>query len=213
MIGIYGGTFDPVHLGHIGLAHAAMQRLPLQHIYFVPLGEAVHRGQPQASTLYRCAMLQAAMLELPGCSMDSCELDRAGPSWSIQTLADFRQRFPGETLCWLMGSDAFRGIDSWLNWQSLLEMAYLVVVTRQGDTAPLPPVVADYLQENRIDVDALGESPETPQKRHGILWIEADVPDISSSQIRQSIRQGRQLDDLVPQTVARLIREENLYGG
>ncbi len=213
MIGIYGGTFDPIHLGHLGLATAVSEHLSLTHIYFVPLGMAVHRDQPQTGEAQRLRMLQTALNSYSQYHVDTTELDRAGPSWTIQTLQDFRTRFPEDTLCLLMGSDAFRHIDSWRDWSSLLDFAHIVVVARKGDTAQLSGVVANYLLENQLNTLEDGNFDGNQPQRHGILWLEADVPGVSSTQIRTFIQQRNHLDGLVLPSVARIIKEEQLYGG
>lgn len=213
MIGVYGGTFDPVHLGHTGLARAALEYLPLRHVYFVPLGLAVHREQPVASPQQRLIMLEAAIEGQPQFSIDASELVRTDPSWTIQTLTEFQHRFSQEVLCLLLGSDAFCNIDTWRDWQSLLDWAHIVVVARKGDTGQPSPAVLDYLQKNRLSTRDLMGLGNIPGGRRGILWILADVPGVSSTLVRAKIQQAKGLEGLVLPSVARIIREEQLYGG
>jgi nicotinate-nucleotide adenylyltransferase len=208
MIGIFGGTFDPVHFGHLGLAKAAYHHLDLQRIIFVPLGIPPHRGMPQVSSHARVKMLQAALQPYPNFEISTVEVDKDSPSWTVKTLEYFARHLPDETLCLLMGSDAFKPINEWYQWRSLLDYGHLVVVSRSGVENELCDEVAEFLALNRVDsLPGL-----TSGHRGKILWLEAGVVDVSSTGVREAIEAGKALTRLLPKSVERLIRENRYYG-
>ena len=207
MIGIFGGTFDPVHLGHIGLASAVHERLHLQKVIFVPLGIPPHRDTPQESPQARVNMLRAAIEPYDYFELSTVEVEKESPSWTAETLSCFAQQLPNETLCLLMGSDAFKPINEWYQWRSLLDYGHIVVVSRVGDDIELSAEVAEFLARYRVT--------SLPQDSTGggrILWLETDVVDVSSTRVRQVISEGGELSDLLPQAVEFLIRENGYYG-
>ena len=208
MIGIFGGTFDPVHLGHLALARTVQQHLYLERVIFVPLGIPPHRDMPRVSPSSRVKMLRAVVAEEPYFEVSTVEIDRSSPSWTVHTLEHFSNTLSGHTLCLLMGSDAFRFINQWYQWESLLDYCHLVVASRAGDTAELDQEVAGFLQSN-----SLSQLTEIPAgERGGIYWLEADIPDISSSSVRERIASGGSLADLLPAKVEKLIRLNGYYG-
>lgn len=208
MIGIFGGTFDPVHLGHIGLATAARDHLHLQKIIFVPLGVPPHRDMPQVASQARVNMLRAAIKPYDDFELSTVEVEKESPSWTVKTLSYFASRLPNETLCLLMGSDAFKPINEWYQWRTLLNYAHIAVVTRAGMKVELSDEVAEFLRQHQV-----GSLPDSLGNDGGkILWLEADVVDVSSTRVRQTISQGGALKHLLPQAVESLIRENGYYG-
>jgi nicotinate-nucleotide adenylyltransferase len=208
VIGIFGGTFDPVHYGHLGLAQAVNRDLNIQRIIFVPLGNPPHRDRPRVSSEARVKMLRAAIQPYDGYEISTVEVDKTTPSWTVETLAYFTEHLPNETLCLLMGSDAFRQINEWYEWHTLLDYAHLVVVTRAGVPMDLSDEVAGFLDRHRVDT--LPEPVEGPQGN--VLLLQIDVPRVSSTQVRQAIEAGEALDGLLPESVELLIRTNNYYG-
>ena len=208
MIGIFGGTFAPVHLGHLLLARAAADHLGLQRVIFVPLGLPPHRDLPKASPQSRVNMLQAALTDSPDFEVSTVEIDRPSPSWTVHTLEHFCDEMPDETFCLLMGSDAFRSINQWYQWQSLLDYCHLVVVSRAGDKTELGSEVAAYLARHRCT--SLYDI--TDGCTGGIYWLEADIPDISSTLIRHRVDADEPLTGLLPPAVESLIKEHGHYG-
>lgn len=208
MIGIFGGTFDPVHLGHLGLAQAAKSQLGLQQVIFVPLGIPPHRDMPSVSAAGRLEMLQAALQPGAGFIIDSVEIDKQTPSWTIETLAHFARVMPQETLCLLMGADAFKSIDQWHEWQSLLDYGHIAVIDRKGHKMDFNITVAEFLARHQVD-----QLPEVIAGGRGrILWLEADVPEVSSSMVRGLIQAGKPVAELLPTRVFNLIVENRFYG-
>ena len=208
MIGIFGGTFDPVHFGHLGLAEVAYKSLNLQRVIFVPIGIPPHRDMPQVSPQARVNMLQAAVRSYPDFEISTVEVDKESPSWTVNTLAHFADHTPGETLCLLMGADAFRPINEWYQWRSLLDYGHLVVVSRAGVRFELSDEVAVFLEQNQVT-----SLPEQIVNGKGnILWLEADVVDVSSTRVRQAIEARESLEQLLPASVEQLIRDNGYYG-
>ena len=129
---LYGGTFDPVHAGHLAVARAARDALGAD-VAFLPAADPPHRAAPGASAEQRARMIELAIAGEPGFSVDRRELQRAGPSWTVDTLRDLRaERGPAAPLAWLVGADAFRGLPTWHDWRELLDLAHFVVAVRPG---------------------------------------------------------------------------------
>ena len=208
MIGIFGGTFDPVHLGHLGLARTAAKRLELEKVIFVPLGIPPHRAMPAVSATDRLIMLRAALAPYERYAIDTSEIEKQTPSWTIETLAHFARNMPEQTLCLLMGADAFRSIDQWHRWQSLLDYAHIAVIERKGHGDELNTVVAEFLLHHQVD----GLPSDIGRKAGAIFRLEGDVPEVSSSMVRDLIKAGKPVDKLLPPEVAGLIMENGFYG-
>ena len=138
-IGIFGGTFDPIHYGHLRTAFELLQALRLGELRFMPAGNPPHREQPMASAEQRVAMVRAATAGQPGFTVDDRETRREGPSYSVDTLAGLRAEHPTRPLCLIVGMDAFLGLPKWHQWQDILKLAHLVVAHRPGWRAPTAP--------------------------------------------------------------------------
>jgi len=208
MIGIFGGTFDPVHLGHLALANTAYEHCQLQKIIFVPLGTPSHRGMPKVSSQSRVKMLGSAISGHAEYEISTIEIEKSSPSWTVETLEHFRHEMPDETFCLLIGSDAFKAINTWYRWQSLLDYCHLVVVSRAGDDAVLNIEVADFLEQHRI----FSLHDMVDDDHGGIYWLEEEILDVSSTRVRQSIAAGESLTALLPSAVEKLIKENGYYG-
>ena len=208
MIGIFGGTFDPVHMGHLGLAQAATRCLNLQQVIFVPLGIPPHRDMPVVPPAGRLAMLQAALSSCAEYVIDTVEIEKQTPSWTIETLAYFARNMPEQALCLLMGADAFKSIDQWHHWQSLLDYGHIAVIDRKGHSVELNLAVTEFLSRYQVD-----ELPPPASGTGGrICWVEAVVPEVSSSMVRDLIKAGKPVDKLLPPEVLDIIAENGFYG-
>lgn len=208
MIGILGGAFDPVHYGHLELARMAGESIGLDGVIFVPLGAPPHRSQPQVSAELRVMMLRAAIAPYDHFDINTQEVDKDSTSWTVVTLENLADKMPDETLCLLLGSDAFKPLNSWYRWRSITDYCHIAVISRQNDRTLMDKEVATFLHERRTDV--LQEKPAGEPGK--VMWLEVDVPDISSTEIRQQISQGGPLGDLLPASVEALIKENGLYG-
>ncbi len=203
MIGILGGTFDPVHLGHLRTALEVVEALSLSELRLIPLGQAVHRAQPRFSGERRLAMLQAAVAGEPRFLVDERELRARRPSYTVQTLESLRDEVGAERpLCLLMGRDAFSAFHTWREPERILHLAHLVVMERPGE--------ALYL-EGELETLAGGRITAQPEELRRmpagrILFQPVTQLDISSSDIRRRLDQGRSVRWLVPEEVWRLLQ-------
>ena len=196
-IGILGGTFDPIHLGHLEAASAAKRALSLDRVLLLPSRTPPHRAtEPRASVFHRFAMAAIAAAELDF-SVSDLEVRRDGPSYTALTLeALHREGFAPAQLFFITGSDAFAEVGTWYDYPRILQMANFVVVSRPG--APR--------------VSALLPNPQSPISNTPTLYsVEANTPDVSSTDIRRRVGAGEPIDGLVPSGVAGHIRRHHLY--
>lgn len=207
MIGILGGTFDPIHFGHLRTALDVQQALALEQLRFIPLRDPPHRAQPFSTAAQRLAMLQAAIANQPGFCVDERELKREGKSYSVDTLRSLRADLGATPLCLILGSDAFRGFPAWHQPHEILQLAHLVVMQRPGEEEPhqadLLPFIAGRKADAQQDLDQAAAGR--------VLFQTVTQLDISATGIRALIRQGRSPRYLVPDAVLEIIEREGLY--
>jgi nicotinate-nucleotide adenylyltransferase len=206
MIGVLGGTFDPIHLGHVEPARDLLQVLPLREIRFVLARIPPHRNPPLASAMHRWRMLQLALHDHPELVADDRELRRAGLSYTVDTLGELRTE-SSEALCLIVGMDAFANLTTWHRWQDILRLAHIVIIPRPGALLPTTGAAADLLKERRCD------SPEalTELVCGGILPQTVRSFDISATAIRAGIAAGKDVSAMLASPVWRYIREHGLY--
>jgi nicotinate-nucleotide adenylyltransferase len=199
-VGVLGGTFDPIHNGHMAAARAAQVHLALDAISLIPSRIPPHRRDPVGATSeQRYEMTQLAAAEHPTWSASRIELDREGPSYTFDTLTELgRSR---AQIFFITGADAFAEIATWSRYPAVLDLANFVVVSRPGFT----------LDSLRARVPS-AFSPRVSSATRVIL-VEADTPDVSSTDIRRRVRAGDSLTGLVPDSVARYIALHRLYTG
>lgn len=209
LIGIYGGTFDPVHLGHLRTALQLKRELPFAEIRLLPAGRPPHRPPPEASPAQRWYMLTRVTGRDRDLLADDRELRRPGPSYAVDTLAELREELgPDRPLAWILGMDAFAGFDRWHRWAEIPDRAHLVVMTRPGAALPQGGPVAELLATRRVD--GPGALLEAPAGR--ILVWPVEPLDFSATDIRRCIRNGKQPRFLIPGVIWRYIQREGLYG-
>ncbi len=207
MIGIFGGTFDPIHHGHLRVALDVLEALTLEQIRFVPLNTAVHREQPEADARGRLAMLRAAIEDEPRFVADPRELERGGQSYTVDTLQPLRGEFPGQTLCLLLGGDAFNGFLDWREPARILRLAHLVVMQRPGYRLPENEALQTLVVRHRCQ--ELRALPSVPAGR---IWFQPVTQlQISASDVRARLRGGRSARYLTPVSVLRTIEGRGLY--
>ena len=212
MIGIFGGTFDPVHIGHLRPALELFEILRLEELRLIPAGTPPHRRAPRASSAQRLAMLQQAIAGQPGFVVDEREIRRTGPSYMVDTLTELRAEL-GEQRprCLLLGMDAFLGLSSWHRWEAIPRLAHLVVSHRPGW---LPEHLDDHggpLAE-LADRCLVTDPRELTRKPAGLIFMQPVTQlDISSTRIRALIRGGRNPRYLLPDEIWRHIQEKQLY--
>lgn len=207
VIGILGGTFDPVHCGHLRLAVEMREQLGLDAVRLVPAGSPPHRASPRASAKARLHMLEAAIAGAEGLYIDGREFERGGWSYMVDTLSSLRTSFPEDALCLILGMDAFCGLESWHQWQRLLQLAHLGVANRPGMHPPEEGQVADLLRRARID------DPAQLRRRKAGCIVLCNIPamEISGTQIRALIDRGRSVRYLVPDSVFDIIMMDGIY--
>jgi nicotinate-nucleotide adenylyltransferase len=208
-LGLLGGTFDPIHLGHIETVLAAQRALALSPVLLVPARIPPHRQRgPSASTFHRFAMAALAACELEDVAVSDDELDAEGPSYTSLTLERMAQRGlePGQ-IFFITGADAFAEIESWHRFPEVLDLAHFVVVSRPGVPSAamrerLPALADRYCEPTRT-----GTVPSRPS----VFLIEASTPDVSSTDVRDRLRTGRSISGLVPRGVETHIHRHSLY--
>ena len=201
-IGLFGGTFDPVHNGHLRVALDALETLNLDVVHLVPLARAVHREQPETSADLRFAMLEAAVAGRPRLIADARELEREGPSYTVDTLRSLHADHPRKTLCLLLGADAFNGFPNWREPNAILELANIAILQRPGAT-----------MANNAKALFLAHRERQLQPGRTSQIVECPVAQlaIASSDIRQRRSTGRGIDYLVPDAVLDIIETRGLY--
>jgi nicotinate-nucleotide adenylyltransferase len=207
-VGIMGGTFDPVHFGHLRMAQELGEQLSLGEVRFIPSARPPHREVPRAEIDDRSCMVRHAIADNPLFVFDDREIRRDGPSYMVETLASLRHDL-GESvpLILLMGADAFLGLDKWHRWLDLFDFAHIAVACRPG-------VILDTeTMSNELKAQwQLRHSPHTGQTAAGkILQCEITALDISSSAIRATFAAGRSPRYLLPEPVLGYIFEHQLY--
>ena len=211
LIGILGGTFDPIHYGHLRMAQELLQALKLDEVRFIPAANPPHRDQPATSASHRAEMLRLAIAGNPQFSLDDHELQRNGPSYTVDTLLSLREELgKGVSLSLLLGSDVFLGLTSWHRWDELLSLAHIVVAHRPH-AVPNPENMADPLkalwqQHNTTSIEDLAKTSCGKILLHHITPL-----DISATKIREQLAQGSSPRYLVPESVINYITTHQLY--
>jgi nicotinate-nucleotide adenylyltransferase len=208
LIGILGGTFDPIHNGHIQLALEAQAQLSLDQVRFIPVNIPPHRESPIASSDHRLQMIEQAIEDKPVFYIDRRELESENTSYSIDTLKSLRKEFPDDSLCLIMGRDAFNKFDSWKDWQELLDYAHIIVANRPNEAENN---ISNELN-TWINKHQTNDKTEIENTLSGkIYFISIPMLDISSSMIRQCYKEEKTVEDLLPATTQTYIKQNNLY--
>ena len=209
MIGIYGGSFDPVHLGHIATAREAGEITGCDRVLMVPVALSPGKQLPGASADQRLAMLNLAIADIGLLQIETCELERQGSSYTIETLEYLKQQ-SDETLLLIMGSDAFLSLPGWNRWQELFELAHILVAGRPG--VAIEPGVELEQQLNGRWIDQPAAFKDYP---HGkVLAVNLSQHPMSSTIIKQQLVEGRGLQGIsptLPNGVGRYIASQQLY--
>lgn len=206
-IGLFGGTFDPVHWGHIRMATSIRAALNLDEMRLIPAYHPPHREMPLASAEQRRQMLEMAVAEEPDLKVDDRELRRGGVSYSYDTLRELRAELGDSArLAFCMGWDSLVSLPSWHRWRELLELTAMVAVSRPhhaGSNTQLPAALAERLRP---------AEPSAELESGAILSLEVEPLDISATHIRHRLAEGRPLPpDQVPEPVLNYIEQERLY--
>lgn len=190
-VGLFGGAFDPPHRAHRALVEAALAQLQLDRLLIVPTGAAWHKTRALSPAEHRVAMARLAFADLPGVELDLREVDRPGPSYTIDTLRELHRLWPGATFFLLIGQDQARSLATWRDWQQVLELATVCVAGRPDPNAP----------------DSTDDAPW----RDALQALTLPPIDLSATTIRSLCARGEPVDALVGEPVARYIALHNLY--
>ena len=209
MIGILGGTFNPIHNGHLHLAERLQQTLAFEAIRFMPAAIPALKDMPKVSAEQRADMVKLAIIDYPTFKIDTRELERAGPSYTIDSLISLRKELGDKvSICWLIGSDAFARLYTWHRWNELLNYCHFVVVKRPHSEALnwSSEIDALIVAHQTNDVNALKNSANGK-----ILIQEIAALNISSTQIRQHIASKTDVSNFMPSSVMKYIQQHQLY--
>ena len=207
-IGVLGGTFDPIHVGHLDVAEAAHRALQLDQVLVMPARTPPHRQPPSASASHRFAMAALAVAGRQGLLVSDLEMETDGPSYTAATLDRLVARgMEMAGLFFVTGADAFREIETWMHYPRILDRCHFVVVSRPGTPAPSLRVALPSLADRMID------PPGIVSARPGIFLIDAPTAPVSSTDVRRRVQEGASIDGLVPAAVAAHIATHGLYAG
>jgi nicotinate-nucleotide adenylyltransferase len=212
-LGILGGTFDPIHYGHLELAREVQAALPLAALRLVPAGSPPHRAAPVASAAHRLAMVRLAAADYPGLEVDGREIARPGPSYTVVTLEELRIENPSRPLALIVGADALAGLPQWHRWRDILDLAHIVAVARPG-VAPAdalaPELAREWQRRCTGDPQVLARLPA------GAIVVQPiTAHPISASSIRAELARGpagaAAVAGLLPPSVLAYIERNQLY--
>ena len=207
MICILGGTFDPVHFGHLRPALDVQQALGIACVQLLPCREPPHRAAPLATAEQRLELLQLAVANEPALGIDERELCREGPSYMVDTLESLRTEKGDEPVCLALGMDALLGLDRWHRWQDIPALCHLVVMQRPGSPWPQQGELADWVNTARVtDVSVLNN-----QAAGCVIGVPVTQMAVSSTQIRDLLAAGQSPRYLLPDAVLDRIRQEKWY--
>jgi nicotinate-nucleotide adenylyltransferase len=208
-IGIFGGTFDPIHYGHLRSAFEMLQALDFEEVRFIPCGDPPHRGVTYATAEQRSQLVELAIEGQDGFIADDRELTRGGLSYTVDTLESLRKEFPGRSLGLIVGMDAFLGLPGWHRWDEILDIAHIIVAHRPGWKAPdigaLGRLISDFGTHRVKD---LHTATAGRVHIHAVTQLE-----ISSTEIRDLVAAGRDPRFLMPDAVRDEILNSGIYTG
>ncbi len=206
-IGVFGGTFDPIHYGHLRTGYELLNLLELGEVRYLPCGEPPHRDRPVASGKVRLEMVRAALAGRAGLVADDRELHRGGPSYSVDTLVDLRMEYPDCPLCLIVGMDAFLGLPAWHRWHELFDLAHVVVARRPGWAVGKPGLLEQIVGDRETaNIDDLHRA------KAGFIYIHTVTQlEISSTAIRKMAAAGEEPRFLMPDSVCEIIKQSGCY--
>jgi nicotinate-nucleotide adenylyltransferase len=206
VIGIFGGTFDPIHLGHVHCALQVLQQCPLEHIRLMPCHLPPHRASPGVSPQQRAAMVQLAITNHQDLKLETLELEQHRPSYTAISLQQLQQRYPQHKLAFIMGMDAFNQFTSWHRWQEILQCAD-VIVCQRPEHSQLSSASQALLTQHEITAAQRLQQPKTGQ----ILLLDNPLQDISATTLRQQLAQSQTQPDGLDTAVWNYIQQHQLY--
>ncbi len=205
---IFGGTFDPVHYGHLRAAAEVSELLNVSDFRLLPAGQPPHRDHTGADAYHRLAMLELALAPYPDLTVDEREVRREGPSYMVETLSTIRREVGNVPVILCLGQDAANKLEGWHRWQELFELAHLVVMKRPRSRPRYPEAVAEELNARRVRSTAAVMNEPAGRVR----YLEVTQLAISSTDIRNQLAAGRDPRFLLPATVLAYVRKHGMYG-
>jgi len=199
MIGIYGGSFDPVHLGHLQTATSIKNELNIDRLFMLPCFEPVHKNSLNYTSKQRLQMLDLAIKEFNSLEIDTREILRGGNSFMIDTLLDLKESFKNESICLIIGMDSFIKFKTWKNWDEFSKLIHLVVLPRNGDQ-PVSKTLTTFEAVENIN------KLESNSSGH-LYFSNSQMIDISSSAIRGKIAANQNLDNLLPISIINFLKK------
>ena len=207
LIGLFGGTFDPIHFGHLRPAVELREHFELDTLNLLPNHRPAHRDHPTASTAQRIDMLQLAINDIPQLQVDVREAERDKPSYTVDTLTEYRLQYPDASFVFFLGIDAFSKFDSWHRWEDILSLTNLVVIDRPESTLSDWASALIDRQTSRVG-DTVSGAHAGAIERFAVTQLA-----ISATDIRQRIGAGKSVDFLLPGVVKQYIVRHGLYQG
>lgn len=206
VIALFGGTFDPVHMGHLYAVSDAAKHVALNNVRLLPCHIPPHKSGPKVSAAHRLAMLELVCQDWPLFSVDTRELNRNQPSYTVETLRQYRQESPAAALIFIIGMDSLKSLDTWYHWQELLKLCHILVCQRGNCPAEFNPTIQTLLREHQTDNPA-----RLKATTHGhILLAQTRAVRQSSTELRQTLAKGQQ-PNLLPPAVLTYIQQHKLY--
>ena len=198
MIGIYGGSFDPVHLGHLITAESIKKELNFERLFLLPCCVPVHKNSLHYSSKQRLEMLSLAIKEFPSLEIDTREIDRGGGSYMIETLAEIVKEFKDNTICLIIGMDSFVTFKTWKKWDEFAKLVHLIILPRNTN---------QHAQKSLDTFDIALDKNHLNNKTSGLLYFSnSELIDISSSDIRGKIASNQNLDGLTPSSIINILQ-------
>ena len=198
MIGIYGGSFDPVHLGHLITAESIKKELNFERLFLLPCCVPVHKNSLHYSSEQRLEMLSLAIKEFPSLEIDTREIDRGGSSYMIETLAEIVKEFKDNTICLIIGMDSFVNFKTWKKWDEFAKLVHLIILPRNTN---------QHAQKSLDTFDIALDKNHLNKKTSGLLYFSnSELIDISSSDIRGKIASNQNLDGLTPSSIINILQ-------
>ena len=199
MIGIFGGSFDPVHLGHLKTAKSIKKELNFERLFLLPCHDPVHKNSLHYSPKQRLEMLNLAIKDYPSLEIDTREINREGNSYMIDTLADLAEEFKGKTICLIIGMDSFLSFKTWKKWDEFARLVHLIILPRNTD---------GLVEKNLETFDLALDKSDLNISSSGLLYFSnSELIDISSTDIRGKIASNQNLDGLMPSSVIKFLQK------
>ncbi len=202
---IFGGTFDPVHFGHLRSARALLKLFHDARLVMIPCQIPSHRDQPVAEGKHRLNMLNMAVEDEKSITVDDCELERTGTSYTYDTLQNFRKRYPDSDIYFVMGTDAWLTLTTWYFWKELINYSHLLVLARPGNYDSESPILEAWAEPRILEFD------QVSAKAGNVVKLTLTQMEISATLIRKALSKGESIAEWVPDDVIEYIQKNRLY--